>query len=344
MAEIRSYGFVRHLRADPSAYVLRYKNGRLKRAGRGLSFWFLPMSTGLAEVPVDDRELEFMFHGRTTDFQDVFAQGVITLRLAAPETVAERIDFSLDLSSGAYRHKPLEKLTLLVTQLGQQHALAWIAKVTLREALVAGPDQIRDRVRAGLGADEGLQAMSVEVVSVRVASVRPAAELERALETPARERIQQDADEATFGRRALAVEKERAIQDAELQNQIELATREEQLIAQRGQNERRRVTDEAEAKRIAAEATAARSSIEAAARADAIRKVDGAGVEAEQARMDIYRDLPPSVLLGLAARELAGKLQRIEHLNLTPDLLGAQLTNLLEAGTKRLERPEPGKR
>src|SRR5262249_20794054 len=189
--------------------------------------------------------------------------------------------------------------------------------------------------------DDGLAAIGIEVVSVRVSSVRPAAELERALETPARERIQQESDQATFERRALAVEKERAIQEAELNNQIELATREEKLIGQRGQNERRRVSDEAEARRIEAEATAARTSIEASAKADAIRKIDRAGVEAEQARMEVYRDLPPSVLLGLAARELATKLERIDHLNVSPELLGPQLLSLLEAGTRRLEKPEP---
>jgi regulator of protease activity HflC (stomatin/prohibitin superfamily) len=341
MAEIRSYGFVRHLRSDPSSYVLRYRNGKLRRSGRGLSFWFLPMSAGLAEVPVDDRELDFQFQGRSNDFQDVWAQGVITLRLVQPETVAERIDFTIDLASGAYRRQPLEKLTLVVTQLAQQHAWAWISRTSLREVLSAGPHEIRDRVRGGLASDEGLTAMGVEIVSVRVSSVRPVADVERALETPARERLQQEADQATFERRALAVEKERAIAEAELQNQIELATREEQLIAQRGQNERRRVTDAADAQRIDAESRAARTAIESAAKADAIRKVDGAGVEAEQARMAIYRELPPSVLLGLAARELAGKLQRIDHLNVTPDLLGAQLSDLLEAGAKRLAKPEP---
>ena len=41
--------------------------------------------------------------------------------------------------------------------------------------------------------------------------------------------------------------------------------------------------------------------------------------------MTIYRDLPPAVLLGLAARELAGKLDTIEHLNVTPDLLAGVL-------------------
>ena len=38
----------------------------------------------------------------------------------------------------------------------------------------------------------------------------------------------------------------------------------------------------------------------------------------------------------LAARELAGKLQRIEHLNITPELLTPLLAGVLEAGTKRL--------
>ncbi len=54
--------------------------------------------------------------------------------------------------------------------------------------------------------------------------------------------------------------------------------------------------------------------------------------------MAIYRDFPTERLLGLAAQRLAGKLQRIEHINLTPDLLGGLLTNLVEAGTQRLER------
>ena len=40
------------------------------------------------------------------------------------------------------------------------------------------------------------------------------------------------ADEAAFARRAMAVEKERAIQENELQNRIELAKKEEGLIEQ----------------------------------------------------------------------------------------------------------------
>ena len=53
--------------------------------------------------------------------------------------------------------------------------------------------------------------------------------------------------------------------------------------------------------------------------------------------MAIYRDMPTPVMVGLAAQELAGKLQTIEHLTVSPDLFGPLLTDLLTAGTRRLK-------
>jgi hypothetical protein len=162
--------------------------------------------------------------------------------------------------------------------------------------------------------------------------VAPEPEIERALEAPVRERLQQAADEAGFERRALAVAKERAIQDNELQNQIELAKREEALIRQRGVNEQRRLEDEASAARIASETKAQVAKVEAASeaerdalrartRAEATALVERARVEAEAARMAIYRDMPQAVLLGLAAQEAASKLSSIEHVRIEPDSL-----------------------
>jgi uncharacterized membrane protein YqiK len=110
------------------------------------------------------------------------------------------------------------------------------------------------------------------------------------------------------------VEKERAIAENELATKTELARREKLLITQEAENARNRATGQADAQQV-----------EAAAEAERIRTVESARVEAEQARMTIYRDLPPSVMLGLAARELAGKLDTIEHLNVTPDLLATVL-------------------
>lgn len=337
MGEIRSYLWVRHYRGEASSYVLKYKHGSVHAEGRGLAFWFLPLWASIAEVPVDDRELSYLFHSRSSDYQDATAQGVITWRVANPRLLADRVDFTLDLSSGQYLKQPIEKLSSMLTQLAQQFASAYMAATPIREILTQGQERIRSSISSGLEGDDTLASMGLEVSSVRVSAVKPTADLERALEMPMRERIQQESDEATFTRRALAVEKERAIQENELQNQIELSRREEQLITQRGLNERRRSQEEAESKAIEARATAERTHIEAAARADSIRLVDEAKAEGERSRMEIYRTMPPNVMLGLAAQELAGKLQRIEHLNIAPEMFGPLLSNLVRAGTHRLE-------
>src|SRR6185295_3993841 len=78
MAKISSLLFFRHVRGEPTSHVLFFKDGKLKKSGRGLSFWFYPLDTNLAEVPLDDREIPFLFHGHSSDFQDVTVQGVIT--------------------------------------------------------------------------------------------------------------------------------------------------------------------------------------------------------------------------------------------------------------------------
>lgn len=337
MAEISSFGFVRHLRAEPTTHVLFFKGGALKASGRGLAVWFSPLGASIAQVPLDDRELAFLFHGRTSDFQDVAVNGIVTFRVRDPELLASRVDFSIDTRSGRYNKEPLDKLALVVKELAQQLASSFLNKSPLRLVLDQGIEVIRDAIQTGLVDDPGLASLGIEIVATRVTSVKPTSEMEKALQMPTREHIQQMADEATFGRRALAVDKERAIQENELSNQIELAKREEQLIAQRGQNERKRATETAESKRIEGEAAAKNIKVNAEAQAESIKMLEASKVNAERERMDIYRDLPPAALMGLAARELAGKLQSIEHLSLTPDVLGSLLQRVLGAQASKLE-------
>ena len=340
MAEIRTLGVARHLRADTTSHVLRYTRGQLVASGRGLSFWFLPLSTSIAEVPVDDRDQSFVFHARSADFQDVVVQGAITYRVNDPARLAERVDFTIDLRTGVHLKQPLERIAAVLTQLAERETWGYLSATPVRDVLAEGQARVRERIAQTLSGHEALETMGITVVAVSVLAVKPKAELEKALEAPTRERIQQDADEATFARRAQAVEKERAIQENELQNRIELSRREEQLIAQQGQNGRRQATEAAEAARIASEAEAQRTRVAGEAEADTLQRVDGARVELEKARMQLYKDVPPSVLLSLAARSLAGKLRRIDHLNLSPELLGPMLLDLVGAGTRKLEGKE----
>lgn len=336
MAQITRLFWFRHLRAEPTSHILYFSGGKLQRQGAGLSFWFLPLGASISEVPVDDRELHLSIRSRTRDFQEVMVQGTVSWRVLEAQVLGKRVDFSIDAATGRHREEPLELVGAQIAQLARQLVEPLLSASTLRELLESGCKPMREALATGLD-DEGLRSLGIEVASVRVASLIPTAELDKALGLPARERIQQAADEATFTRRAQAVENERAIQENELQNRIAIAVREEELINQQGQNERRRAQEKAESAQIAAEAKAGRTRIEASARAEQIEVVQGAEVVAEHSRIEIYRDLEGSVLLGLAARELAGKLHTIEHLNLGADALGPLLTRLMEAGTVRLE-------
>lgn len=392
MTDINKTLFLKHLRSESNMHIRRFRNGKLVKSGKGLAFWFIPMGTSIAEVPTDDRELQFIFRGRSRDFQEATIQGELIYRVVNPDCLADRIDFSIDLKSGLHRNQPLEQLSSLFTNTVQKYATRYIATKSIQQLVVDGPENILIAIEQGFANETVFAEMGLQIVSLGVNEISPVAELEKALQTPTREGIQQNADEATFQRRAMAVEKERAIAENELQSRIELAAREENLISQHGKNERRRVEEEAmaqetsvkalinrermqsegialkakldaeskserqrilsqsenEAQRLAAETQAQNRRILGVAEAETIRleglaeaeKMEAIGL-AESAghkeRMSVYETLPANVVFALALQEFAGKLDKIEHINITPDVLSTNLADLFAAGAKKLQ-------
>src|SRR5215207_240526 len=203
-AMIQRFPFVRHLRSQPTYHVLRYRRGSLRKEGPGLAFWFRPIDTAVAEVPIDDRELPFLFRVRSADFQELVVQGVITFRVADAKALGQRVDLTLDLVTGRWAQAPFEQVAGLLSQLAQQFVTDELVKLDLRTILAGGVAPIRDRIAQGLTAEPALNELGIEVVAVRVADLAPNAEVEKALRQPTRETIQQQADQATFERRALA--------------------------------------------------------------------------------------------------------------------------------------------
>jgi regulator of protease activity HflC (stomatin/prohibitin superfamily) len=327
MADITRRLFLRHLRGAPTAYVRHAVRGRVRHEGVGTSFWYRPLHAVLSEVPVDDRELPLLFHARTADFADVTVQATVTYRMSDPALAATRLDFSIDPLSGGWRGQPLDQVATLLAELAQQPALDLLARVPLTEAL-AGIATVREAVAAALAGDQRLAEIGASVVSSRVVAIRPEPDVERALQTPTREAVQQDADRATYARRAVAVEQERAIAENELQSKIELARREQQLVEQRGANDRRTAELEAAAKLVASQGQTDRARLAAdserareQARADGVRAVGLASADAEVARLAAYRDVPESVLYALALEKLAGQLPQIGELTIAPDVV-----------------------
>ncbi|GAB3672297.1 hypothetical protein GCM10027589_41720 [Actinocorallia lasiicapitis] len=287
MADVQRRFVLRHLRSAPTTYVRHLRSGKLAHEGVGIAFWFRPLSAVISEVPVDDRELPMLFHGRSHDFQDLSVQATVTYRIVDPAVTAQRIDFAVSPDTGRWQGTPLDQVAAMLTETAQQHALRVLAGLRVREAVVAGPDAVRAELAGRLSGDERLAATGISVIDVRVVAVRPEAEVERALQTPAREEVQQEADRATYERRATAVERERTIAENEMQSKIELAHREENLVAQRNQNARRTAEGAAEAARVEAESQAARNHLAAeldaetariAAQARSLREEEAAAV------------------------------------------------------------------
>src|SRR5439155_23600063 len=131
----------------------------------------------------------------------------------------------------------------------------------LVDAVGRGAEVIRASMEDALRADPEIRAMGLALVSVQVQRVAPMPDVEKALQTPVREAIQQRADEAVFARRAQAVENERAIKQNELSTEIELARRQEDLIRREGANQLLDAHQQAEAERVRAEAEVERQEL-----------------------------------------------------------------------------------
>lgn len=340
MAQISRLLFARHLRSEPNQYILHYRRGKLVRQGAGLAYWFHPLSAAVAQVPVQDIETTFVLNERTSDFQEVTIQATIVYRCADALKAAQRINFSISLTKGVWLEQPLERLANVWAQWAQEPARSQINRLTVVEAVRSGAQDVQAALEAALAEHSEMAAIGLSLVSVQVDQVVPAAELEKALQTPTRESIQQKADEATFSRRALAVEKERAIKENELATEIQLARQQEALLEQQGANRRLEIQQEAEAQKLAAEAQVEREliaaeglsqrlAVESQARAEARQRELAVETATERQRVEIWRDAPSAVNLGFALQRFADKVQNIQHLNVTPDLLGDSLQRIL---------------
>jgi regulator of protease activity HflC (stomatin/prohibitin superfamily) len=310
MATIVHLGPIVHLRAEPNQFIIHFRGGQPVRRGAGQAYWFNPLSAAVVQVPIEDIETTFVLRERSADLQDVVVQCTLTYRVANPERAAERVNFGLSLLSGAWAEQPLERLASLWSQRAQKPVRAYLTGMTVVEAVQRGADVLSAAIEAALRDDPAIAAMGLEVVSVQVVRVAPTADLEKALQTPTREAVQQRADEAVFQRRALAVEKERAIKENEVATELELARRQEELVRQQGANRMLEVDRKVEAR----------------------RRLAAVEAEADAGRVAVWQAAPPYVIFGLAAQQLAEKVEEIQQLNLSPDLVVA---------LQRALRPQP---
>ncbi|OZC01812.1 SPFH domain-containing protein [Rubricoccus marinus] len=285
--------FVSHFKGAPSAFVRQYRGGEVVRQGRGLSFFYAPMTTTVVSVPVTTQDLPFAFSETTSDFQDVAVQGQLTYRISDPERAAELLDFSVQPATQRYRSEDPQKLEDRILSAVRAQARAWVRQRPL-EAALKDADALAASLLARVRQDATLAEMGIAVEALYLGSITAAPETKRALEAEYREALLRRADEAVYGRRAAAVAEERRIRQSELDTEVELETARQRLVEQQAQNQ---IT---------------------LAEADA---------RADEMKLAPYAELPARTLVGLALRDWAEHGGSVDALTVTPDLV----TNLVQA-------------
>ena len=84
---------IQHIKFDSMTYVLHYKNGNIKREGRGLSFFYFAPNSSIVAIPMGSNDLPFIFSETTNDYQTVSIQGQISYKIGNPKTLADNLDF-----------------------------------------------------------------------------------------------------------------------------------------------------------------------------------------------------------------------------------------------------------
>ncbi|WP_029067934.1 SPFH domain-containing protein [Jonesia quinghaiensis] len=347
MSVIRTFPAFSHYLGSANADVIHLNRGALKHRGIGQSFWFRPQTSVISEVPATDQEQPVVFHVITRDQQDVTVQVNVTYRFTDAHLASQRLDFGVFPARRKHEQQAdgRQRVGVIIGQSAQSIGVTLFATLNLNATLEHGIIRLHEALIDGLTADPRLTSTGIEILGVRVLSVRPETAIEKALQTPVRERLQSEADRATYERRAQAVERERTISETELASKIELARRREDLLTQEGANAQREARETAASALITTKSTIERSRLEAAssaerktllaeARAAEITVIGQAEANKENALMQAYATVGRDVLTALALRDAAAALPNIGNLTVTPDVLTGLLGNLLGGGTQ----------
>lgn len=334
------FKLIRYVKSDPSTYLFQYRNGRILRRGRGLSFYYFVPNSTLVKVPMASVDQPFMFAEATADFQEVTIQGRVVYRVIDPERLSQVVNFALKSDGSGYVSEDPEKLDNRVLNQVQVMVRSEIQSMSLSDSLVVG-SQLTESVWGRLKLSPTLEQLGIEVMDLAILAVKPTPETARALEAEMRERVLQDADEAIYRRRNAAVDQERSIKENELQTDIAVAQKEREvkeaeMEAQRAVAEKQREIKrenldgqiELEKRRQElVETAAANSRKEAEAKAYSIGIVMEAISKTEPRVLEALTSagMNPEQLIARSFQGLAERADKIGELNISPDLLGKLL-------------------
>ncbi|MEM1136695.1 MAG: SPFH domain-containing protein [Bacteroidota bacterium] len=329
---------IKHIKFDSMTYVLHFKNGKIKREGRGLSFFYFAPNSSVSAIPMGSNDLPFVFDESTKDYQTVTIQGQISYKVNEPKALAEVLDFTVQ-DNGQYKKNDIEKLNQRIINEAQTATSAFIHEIKLKEA-IRSAKVIEEKILEGLKSSQAIGMLGIEILGANILAIKATPEMARALETETREKLQQEADQAIYERRNFAVEQERKIKESELNTEIAVEEKQKQIAAKRMELDVQKSKNQRKLREMQIEADISvenqrKQLIEQKAANDK-KEADTKGYILEttlkpykeidwQTLTALNNNTDPKFNISLAFRELASNADKIGNLNISPDLLDSIL-------------------
>lgn len=336
---------IKHIKFDSMTYVLHYKNGKISKEGRGLSFFYFAPNSSIVAIPLGSNDLPFIFSESTNDYQTVNIQGQISYKIANAKTLADVLDFSVN-DNGQYKKNDIEKLNQRIINEAQTATSSFIHEIKLKDA-IRSAKQIEEKILEGLNASKAITMLGIEILGANILAIQATPEMSRALETETREKLQQEADQAIYQRRNFAVEQERKIKESELNTEIAVEEKQKQIAEKRMESDVQKAENERKLREMQLSADIA---VENQRKEFIEQKTANDKKEAEtqgyviETTLKPYKDIDwktltalnnnpdPKFNISLAFRQLAENADKIGNLNISPDLLDSILN---EKGERR---------
>ncbi|MCH8620377.1 SPFH domain-containing protein [Undibacterium sp. TS12] len=327
---------IKFIKFQPTTYVLQYKNGKVRREGAGLAFFYYAPTTSMLAIPMASEDTSFIFEENSSDFQTVTVQGQVTYRISDPQKIGGLLNFAINPVTQQYISDDPKKLSQRIVNLVKVLTRKGLQNLALRDALKAA-DMLGAAVTTAVRNSKELQDLGVELLGLNFLALKPTPEAAKALEAQAREQILKCADEAIYERRNSAVEQERRIRENELNTEIAVESkkrqiRETQMEAEKSiqhkENELKLAQMQAKIQQenqntVLVQLATENARSEADSRAYAAQTLMKAydGVEPKVLQALSMGNMESGQLIALAFQELAEKAGSIGQLNITPDLL-----------------------
>lgn len=325
---------IKHIKFDAMTYVFHYLNGKIRREGRGLSFFYFAPNSSIVAIPMGSNDLPFIFQETTKDYQKITIQGQLSYIINNPEALSDVLDFTVN-GKGQYKKNDIEKLNQRLINAAQTATSSFIHSITLKDALRSAKD-MENRIIDGLRSSSSIALLGLEILGANVTAVKATPEMARALEAETREKLQQEADQAIYERRNFAVEQERRIKESELNTEIAVEEKRKQIAEKKMESDVQKAENQRKLREMKLEADI---SVENQRKDLIDLKTENDRKAAEtkgfviETTLAPYKNVDwktltalsnngdPKFNIALAFRELAENADKIGNLNISPELL-----------------------